>query len=75
MTQKRVTVYFDPLLHRALRYKAAKTEQSVSDLVNQAVRLSLLEDAEDIAAFDERASEPALLFTDVVKDLKSRGKL
>ncbi len=75
MSQKRATVYFDPALHRALRYKAAETEQSVSDLVNEAVRLSLLEDTEDIAAFDERASEPALLFADVVKDLKSRGKL
>ena len=75
MSQKRATVYFDPALHRALRYKAAETEQSISDLVNEAVRLSLLEDTEDIAAFDERASEPALLFTDVVKDLKSRGKL
>jgi hypothetical protein len=75
MSQKRATVYFDPALHRALRYKAAETEQSVSDLVNEAVRQSLLEDAEDIAAFDERAGEPALSFTDVVKDLESRGKL
>ena len=75
MSQKRATVYFDPALHRALRYKAAETEQSVSDLVNEAVRLSLLEDSEDIAAFEERASEPTLLFAEVVKDLKSRGKL
>ena len=75
MSQKRATVYFDPALHRALRYKAAETEQSVSDLVNEAVRQSLLEDAEDIAAFDERAGEPVLSFTDVVKDLESRGKL
>ncbi len=75
MSQKRATVYFDPALHRALRYKAAETDQSISDLVNEAVRLSLLEDAEDLAAFAERASEPALPFADVVKDLKSRGKL
>jgi hypothetical protein len=74
-TQKRATVYFDPALHRALRFKAAETEQSISDLVNEAVRMSLLEDAEDLAAFDERAGEPALLFEDVLKDLQRRGKL
>ena len=41
---KRVTVYFRPELHRALRHKAAETEQSVSDLVNDAVRASLAEE-------------------------------
>jgi len=44
-------------------------------LVNEAVRLSLAEDAEDLAAFEERAHEPDLLFEDVVKDLKERGKI
>ena len=49
---KRATVYFDPSLHRALRIKAVQTEQSVSELVNAAVRLSLVEDADDLAAFE-----------------------
>jgi len=44
---KRATVYFDPALHRALRVKAAETERSISDLVNEAMQLSLAEDAED----------------------------
>lgn len=73
--QKRATVYFDAGLHKALRVKAAETEQSVSGLVNAAVRLSLAEDAEDLAAFEDRASEPNLAFEDVLKDLKRRGKL
>jgi hypothetical protein len=47
----------------------------LSDLVNEAVKLALAEDAEDLAAFEERASEPALLFEDVVKDLRRRGKV
>lgn len=34
---KRTTVYFDAAIHRALRFKAAETDQSVSDLVNAAV--------------------------------------
>jgi len=72
---RRATVYLDSDLHRALRMKAAETDQSLSDLVNSAVRRSLLEDAEDLTAFDERAHEPGLDFGAVVKDLKKRGKL
>jgi len=72
---KRTTVYFEPALHRALRLKAAETEQSLSELVNAAVRETLAEDSEDLEAFDSRAHEPSLSFEDVLKDLKRRGKL
>ena len=72
---KRATIYFDPSLHKALRVKSAQTEYSVSELVNGAVRRSLAEDADDLAAFDDRAREPNLAFEAVVKDLKRRGKL
>ncbi len=68
-------MYFDPGIHRALRLKAAETDRSLSDLVNEAVKLSLAEDAEDLAAFEERASEPNLPFEAVVKELKKRGKI
>lgn len=73
--RKRATVYFQPELHRALRLKAAETHQSLSELVNDAVKLALAEDAEDLAAFDERAQEPALPFEEVVKDLRRRGAI
>ena len=72
---KRATVYFDPELHRALRVKAAETERSMSVLVNEAVRLSLLENADDLAAFKDRVDEPGLPYEDLVKDLKRRGKI
>jgi hypothetical protein len=72
---KRATVYFDPSIHKALQVKAAQTDHSVSDLVNVAVRLSLAEDADDLAAFDGRAKEPDLAFEDVLTDLRRRGKL
>jgi len=72
---KRVTVYFDPDIHLALRLKAAETERSVSDLVNEAVKLTLAEDADDLAAYEERAKEPELPFEDLVRDLKRRGKI
>ena len=74
-SQKRATVYFDPALHRALRLKAAETDRSMSDLINEAVRLSLVEDAEDLLAFEERSGEPDLSFEMVVKELKRSGKI
>ncbi len=72
---KRATVYFDPEIHKAIRHKAAEMDRSVSDLVNDAVRASLAEDAEDLAAFEERAAEPSLSFERVVRDLRRRGKI
>ncbi len=74
-TKKRATVYFDPILHRALRMKAAETDCSISDLVNDAVKQALAEDAEDFEAFDTREQEADYVFEDVVKDLKRRGKI
>ena len=73
--QKRATVYFDPELHRALRIKAAETDRSLSDLVNEAVRFSLVEDAEDLEALEQHLSEPDLLFEEVVMELKRSGKI
>lgn len=72
---KRSTIYFEPEIHQALRVKAANTNQSVSEVVNEAVRLALREDAEDLSAFEERAEEPTLSFEALQKDLKSHGKL
>ena len=72
---KRATIYFDPDLHRAVRMKAIEIEKSVSDLVNAALRQSLAEDADDLAAFRARAKEPNLDFETVVKNLRRRGKL
>ncbi len=72
---KRATVYFDPFLHRALRLKAAETDRSISELVNEAVKAALAEDASDIEAFEVREKEPDYAFEDVVKDLKRRGKI
>lgn len=74
-TTKRVTVYFEAPIHRALRLKSAETDASVSELVNAAVRRSLAEDADDLVAFRDRAKEPRVTFEAVVRDLKKRGKL
>jgi predicted transcriptional regulator len=71
----RATIYLEPDLRKALRVKALVTNSSVSMLVNEAVRRDLSEDEEDLAAFGKRAKEPNLLFEDVLKDLRRRGKL
>jgi plasmid stability protein len=72
---KRTTVYFDSQIHKALRLKAAETDRSLSAIVNDAVRRTLAEDAEDLAAFDERAKEPNMAFETALKNLRKRGKL
>ena len=72
---KRSTVYLDPALHRGLRLKAAETDRTVSDLVNEAVRLKMAEDAVDLEAFRSRAKETTLPFEALVRELKRRGKL
>ena len=74
-TARRSTIYSDPELHQALRIKAAETDRSVSDLVNDAVRSAPAEDAEDLAVFEERTAEPNLSFEAVVEALKADGKI
>lgn len=72
---KRSTIYFEAELHQALRLKAASTDRTVSDLVNEAVRRALQEDQEDLAAFDEREQEPTMTYEELLNDLKTHGKL
>jgi hypothetical protein len=72
---KRATIYFDPVLHKALRLKAAETSRSITEIVNEAVREALSEDAEDLAAFDERKREPAISYDEMVKRLKKDGRI
>ena len=70
----RSTVYFEHALYKALRLKAVSTDCSVSELVNDAVRLALHEDQEDLAVFEARAAEPTLSYEELLSDLKTHGK-
>ena len=72
---KRSTVYFEEDLHRALKMKSAEISTPVSELVNDAVRSALLEDAEDLEAFKDREDEPVIDFEAFVASLKENGKL
>ena len=72
---KRATVYFDPIIHKALKLKSIETSKSISELVNTAVKEALAEDAEDISAFEERANEPLISFSEMIKRLKKDGRI
>lgn len=71
----RATVYLEPVLHKALRMKAAETDVSISDLVNDAIKGLLSEDESDLAAFEDRKKEPRSDFATFLKQLRSDGKL
>ena len=72
---KRATIYLDEELHKALRMKTAITSKTISELVNDAVRYSLIEDEADLSAYRERINEPAVSYEQFVKDLKKRGRI
>jgi len=72
---KRATIYFDPDLHKALKLKAVETSRSITDLVNEAVREALSEDAEDLAAFDQRLNEPLVSYEQMLKKLRENGSI
>ncbi len=72
---KRSTVYFEPAIHQALKLKAASTHLSISELIDEAVRLLMREDQEDIAAFSERVNELEISYEALINDLKKHGKI
>lgn len=72
---KRTTIYLESDLHKALRLKAISVSSSVSDLVNNAVREALAEDAEDLSSFEERKKEPLISYDEMVKRLKRNGRI
>ena len=74
-TSHRATVYLEPQLHKALKLKAVSGDQTISDLVNEAVRQSLAEDAIDLEAVEQRKNQPERSFEAFVKDLRKNGRL
>lgn len=72
---KRTTVYLEKELHQALRLKAAVSERSISEIINEAVRVHLAEDAEDLKAFRDREDEPVISYESLLQELQAHGKL
>ena len=72
---KRSTIYFEPAIHQALKIKAASSHLSISELIDEAVRLLMNEDQEDLAACSERESEKEISYEALLNDLKKHGKI
>lgn len=72
---KRSTVYFEPHIHQALKMRAASTHVSISELIDEAVRLLMFEDQEDLKAVSNRASEEELSYEELLNDLKKHGQI
>ncbi|EXJ11162.1 MULTISPECIES: hypothetical protein [Nitrincola] len=75
LLSKRSTVYFDPVIHQALKLRAASTESSVSQIIDEAVRLLMTEDQQDLAAIAERVEEPEISYEALINELKAHGKI
>lgn len=72
---KRSTVYFEPAIHQALKMRAASAQLSISELVDEAVRLMMNEDQEDLAAYSARKNEREISYESLLNDLKKHGKI
>ena len=72
---KRSTIYFDPDIHKALKLKAASSDASISELMDEAARMLLLEDQEDLQSVQDRIKEPTITYETLLKDLKKHGKI
>ena len=67
------TLYLEDSIHQALRLKAAETKQSMTELVNDALKASLQEDLEDIKSWRERKDEETYGYEEFVELLKKGG--
>lgn len=72
---KRTTIYLDPVLHKALKLKAIETSSSMSELINNAVKESIIEDAEDSEVFADRVNEELISYDAMIRKLKNNGRL
>ncbi|SNY43824.1 hypothetical protein SAMN06297280_0655 [Arsukibacterium tuosuense] len=72
---KRSTVYFEPSIHHALKLRAASSDTSISELIDEAVRLLMREDQEDLAAVRQRANEPEISYEELLNSLQADGKI
>ncbi len=71
----KATLYLEEPIHRALRLKAAETNQSMSELVNDALKASLQEDLEDIIDWRDRKDDEAVGYEAFIEMLKQDGTI
>jgi predicted Zn-ribbon and HTH transcriptional regulator len=71
----RTTITLNDKLFRVLKMRAAESDASISQLVEEAVKYQVLEDLEDIEDAVKRDNEPVYSFDDLVKQFKAEGLL
>ncbi|MDQ8179182.1 hypothetical protein [Pelagicoccus sp. SDUM812005] len=71
----KATLYLDEAVHNALRIKAAETRQSMSDLVNDALKAALREDLEDISDWKKRKKEKTVSYDELLSQLQADGTI
>ncbi len=72
---RRATIYFETDLYRTIKVKAAEVNRTVSELVNEAVRVALAQDLSDLTAFEKSDGEATVSYEALLKELKKSGKL
>lgn len=71
----RTTITINDKLYRALKMRAADSDASISQLIENAVKYQVLEDLEDIEDAKKRQQESSYSFDDLVAQLKAEGLL
>lgn len=71
----RTTITINDTLFHLLKVRAAESDETVSQLIEEAVKFQMLEDFEDIEDAEKRQAEPAHAFDDLVAQFKTEGLL
>ncbi len=71
----RTTITLNDKIYKALRIRAAESNESISALVEDAVKEQVLEDVDDLHTVQEREHESSIDLKRFVKELKADGLL
>ena len=69
------TVYLNPRIAKAAKVRAALSDKSLSDLVNDSLAKVLKEDADDLELIRQRKKGRVRSYDDFVEELKRDGLL
>ncbi len=71
----RTTVTINDKLYKALKQRALDSDDTISAVIENAVKYQVLEDLEDLEDAKRRASEVSYSFNELVDELKAEGLL
>ncbi len=70
---RKSTIYMKDSLHKAVKMKAAETDRSVSEIIEEAVETLLQEDLQDLDVVKKRSKGPFISYEQLLKNLKKDG--